>query len=660
MKITHISVTNYRSLKHLDIETDDYTALIGANGSGKSCILYALDWFFNGYSLSSSDISGYSDNIADEERSEKDNTVEVTVTFGVLTDRDRERLKQYGRGTTASFRRTWTLGESKDKVVGNAMQGPGFVEVRGMNRVGEFRPAYAALREQFSDLPNLGSAPAKEAISAALAHWESDNDNAQYLVTISDDDANHMFGINGHNVIKDCVRLILIPAAADIANQVGSSGKGSALNELIGSLMSKASAAARTAWLLEHSDKIDELNKLIREGVETSTGMQAGRINTRLAGLVPNASITFTPTVAEWAPRNDASVSTDVTIDGLTNDVSRQGHGVQRAVMIAMFQSLVPDVAYTTESHEQGEDETPEQATQRLQDELANLPMLIVCIEEPEIYQHPIRARSFARILAELANQSSAQVILATHSPYFVRPTQFSSLRRFRLDAGESKVTFTDVAKVAMAATCSEAQVAKIVEKRLPSAFSEGFFCDTVAIVEGDTDKVVLEALAEKLDIPLDTKGISVLDMSGKEGLRIPYAMFVELKIPAYVIADGDSLGAARKYPSDATKQVNAHASHQQATEKMLTWLSTSTALHGAIPYAFGDPTVVTKHHTMWEDDIEEELGKWPSFVAVLRANGSEQRSKDLLAYRTAVLEANVADLPTCLRTCVEAIASFK
>jgi putative ATP-dependent endonuclease of OLD family len=173
-------------------------------------------------------------------------------------------------------------------------------------------------------------------------------------------------------------------------------------------------------------------------------------------------------------------------------------------------------------------------------------------------------------------------------------------------------------------------------------------------------DKAVLEALAEKLDIPLDTKGISVLDMSGKEGLRIPYAMFVELGIAAYVVADGDSLGAARKHPSDATKQAAAHASHKQATDKIVTWLPTSTALHGTLPYAFGSPTIVTGGYTVWEDDIEEELSKWPSFIAALATNGSTPRSKDLLAYRTAVLDADVADLPAGLKACVEAIASFE
>ena len=48
MRIAEVTVRNFRSLKDVTIKVDDYGVLIGANGSGKSSVLYALDWFFNG------------------------------------------------------------------------------------------------------------------------------------------------------------------------------------------------------------------------------------------------------------------------------------------------------------------------------------------------------------------------------------------------------------------------------------------------------------------------------------------------------------------------------------------------------------------------------------------------------------------------------------
>jgi ABC-type multidrug transport system ATPase subunit len=41
MKITHIAIKNYRSLKDISLPVDDYTALVGANGAGKSTLLAA-------------------------------------------------------------------------------------------------------------------------------------------------------------------------------------------------------------------------------------------------------------------------------------------------------------------------------------------------------------------------------------------------------------------------------------------------------------------------------------------------------------------------------------------------------------------------------------------------------------------------------------------
>ncbi|EAR25270.1 predicted ATP-dependent endonuclease, OLD family protein [marine actinobacterium PHSC20C1] len=665
MKVSHIVVENYRSLRRVELSVTDYTALVGANGSGKSSVLYALQWFYEGGALEGEDICGYHRPADGEVLDESSDaiaarTVSVTVTFSDLTSQDRSRLREYGRGDTAVFRKSWVLGDAKPKVVGNAKQGPGFAELRTMKLVGDFRPAYASLRHSQEGLPDLGGSPSRDQVSDALVAWEADPANGASLVDIADNDANHMFGIDGPNIILRCSRLVLIPAAAEISNQVGSSGKGSALGDLIGAFMSNAGATARAKWQSTYADELAELNSSVKRSVEASTGLQASRINSKLVELVPNAAVSFVPAVPDWTPKGEASVTTDVTIDGTTNDVSKQGHGIQRAIMIAMFQSLLPDAALLAGSHNAHADETVDEAQARLQEELANLPTLVVCIEEPEIYQHPVRARAFARVLAALASQQGGQVLLATHSPYFVRPDQFSSVRRFRLVSGVSKVRRTSLAGVAALSGDEEVKVQKILEKRLPTSFSEGFFADAVVLVEGETDKAVLEAIAEVLGQPLDSIGVCVLEVSAKDSLKIPYSLFSALEIPTYVIADGDALGAARTYPDKQNEAANAHASHRASTERITAWLPAATALQGESPHSFGSPTTIAEKFTIWNDDIEEELAAWPSFVAALLDNGGKLRKKDLLAYRTAVFEADIGDLPSTLRTTIDAICAFR
>ncbi len=666
MQIQRIKVENFRSLESIEILVDDYSVLVGPNGAGKSSILYALSWFFSGDMLEPTDVHVFSSasddsdsglasgDVADSETP----TVTVTVTFDSLTDVDRGRLAEYGRGETATFSRIWTPGDAKSKTIGNALAGPGFSAIRQMTRVGEFRPAYAKLREGYSALPDLGSTPTRPDVMQALASWESEPANAVHLEPVPGGDASHMFGFNGAHVLRECVRLVLIPAAADIVGDVGSISKGSTLNELIGSLMADAGASARAAWLVEHQEKLDDLNRSVGRSVASATAVQTRRINSRLASLVPNTEVEFTPSVPDWVPKGDPTVTTSVAVNGVSNDIARQGHGVQRAVMIAMFEALAPDEELARAAHAVVEGETEAEADARLAAELEKLPHLVVAIEEPEIYQHPVRARAFARVLSEISQQANVQVLLASHSPYFVRPQQFGSVRRFWLKNNKTEVTHTSIADVAAKAGCAEAQVEKIVAKRLPNTFAEGFFSDVVVLVEGDTDKVVLETVAEMMGTPLDVAGISVLDMSGKEGIAVPLEILNALGIAAYVVADGDGLGYTRK---PASRQAQAKASHQQSTETLCARLpmSSTTVRRGALPYSFGDPSLVTDDFTIWIDDVEEELAAWPSFVTELTSAGGELRSKDLLAYRTALLDAEIAELPQNLRACVEALLAF-
>jgi putative ATP-dependent endonuclease of the OLD family len=177
----------------------------------------------------------------------------------------------------------------------------------------------------------------------------------------------------------------------------------------------------------------------------------------------------------------------------------------------------------------------------------------------------------------------------------------------------------------------------------------------------GDTDRVVYEVIADRAGRALDSAGIAVLAMGGKENMHIPFVILRKLGIPAYLVADCDALGAARKHSGDQTKEADADASHKKATEIVLEWLpSPSTAYVGALPYGYGDASVVASHYALWNDDLESELEKWPSFVAALTGNGGSLRKKDVAAYRAAAMEASIDDMPEIFGHLVAAIHDFK
>jgi putative ATP-dependent endonuclease of OLD family len=645
VKIENVRIRNFRSIAELDLVVNDYTALVGANGAGKSSVLYALRWFYEGGALMPEDCHapGALDPTATE------GTVEVSVTFSDLTAADRARLESYGRGQTATFKRYWTVGEPKDKVIGNALQGPGFSEIRLMKKVGEFRPAYGALRAAVSGLPELEKSFSKDDVLHAFAAWESDVANVEQLEVIADEDASHMFGIGGTHVINQCSRFILVPAATDISSEVAGMRKGTALGQLIGAVMDNAATVARETWLRKHEDVLDELTASIRAGIHASTATQTTRVNSRLAALVPTASIDFKPEVPEWSPNPTASVVTTVSIDGYASDVARQGHGVQRAVLIAMLQALIPDEQLVRS--QMGADASQADVEALVE----GLPHIIVALEEPEIYQHPARARSFARVLTELSERVGVQVMVATHSPYFVLPRHYSSLKRFALDRGVTQIKQASFESVVKQMPNKSESVRKYLDKYVPSSFSEGFFADAVVLVEGETDKIILESVAELLGTPLDAAGVIVINCESKTGLKVPAAIFGELDVPVYVIFDGDANGHLRK------GKPGAEASHEEATNLLLQWLPQTHALHGTVPTKFTDPTAVCVDWAAWEDDLEAELEQWPSFVAHVRTTHADVRAvgKNLSRYRNAVLSADPADLPAQLKVAIEAICSL-
>ncbi len=96
MRIVRAHIINFRCLQELKLEFDDVTVLVGANSTGKSTVLYALRWFFDGGGLDTDDISGH----------QTDQTISVGVTFADFVNADREALGSYVVGDEATFWRT--------------------------------------------------------------------------------------------------------------------------------------------------------------------------------------------------------------------------------------------------------------------------------------------------------------------------------------------------------------------------------------------------------------------------------------------------------------------------------------------------------------------------------------------------------------------------
>ena len=90
MKLTHISITNYKGLHETECKLSDFVCAVGENNAGKSSLLQALILFVNGTKLSKAEFY------------DPDVEILITVTMTGVTNEVMARL-------TMSTARSWSL-----------------------------------------------------------------------------------------------------------------------------------------------------------------------------------------------------------------------------------------------------------------------------------------------------------------------------------------------------------------------------------------------------------------------------------------------------------------------------------------------------------------------------------------------------------------------
>lgn len=129
----------------------------------------------------------------------------------------------------------------------------------------------------------------------------------------------------------------------------------------------------------------------------------------------------------------------------------------------------------------------------------------ILAIDEPEIHLHPTSQRTAADLLSGDGNQK----IIVTHSPYI--------LHRFE----PSEVIAVD--RHGKCRQIGEAKLSKIQKVRAhwwSPRLLEALTARFVVLVEGDADRVIVDAVAKKLGIDLDRLGAVVVELDGADKFK--------------------------------------------------------------------------------------------------------------------------------------------
>jgi hypothetical protein len=348
-----------------------------------------------------------------------------------------------------------------------------------------------------------------------------------------------------------------------------------------------------------------EMAEIMRDEGGVALSRLSDEVTSQLAQLVPGGEVQL---AAKPPSVKVPSLSVDLRVldDGLDTVVGRQGHGFQRALLIAVVQQLATANA-ASQANEDKDDETQPTVTP---------PALMLALEEPELYQHPLQARHFAATLTALAGQGGApvQVCYATHSEHFVDPAQYARLRRFQRLPGrewpESSVTEATVDRVVerLKGVFDPDQIPLRVQMTLRRQVAEAVFAKAVILVEGDSDVGLLHGLGDRTG-GLDALGIAVVKGHNKRQLLIPWAILTELRVPTYAIFDGDA-GLRERMTRNGKETADIDAAEQAARKENRLVLRTLGVAEDETP-----PTQVQAAFAVFADRLETELQSWPGFM---------------------------------------------
>lgn len=608
MKIQSVRIKNFRTLKDVTIPFDSVTTFIGPNGAGKSTVLRALDWYFNGKSGSLTE--------KDCSFGATDEDIEVQVTFADLTAKDREALGKYApEGVTTFTAWKQRSPDGSDALSANAKGFPDFNAIKAAAGAAAKKDLYADLRRSRSDL-NLPEAKTGIAVEQAMTTWEASN--TDQLIDAPEALQTNFFGFNSGGKMSGLFDFVLV--TADLrASEESSDGKSSIIGRILERSVDRTAADEAIAEIVEESRAKQQ--RVYEEKFQAQLEAMTTQLNNIVASYTPGRAVTVSPAEVELkAPRTTFELA---VLDGTTETaVERQGHGFQRTLLISALQLLAQSGAASAEG------------------------VICLAIEEPELYQHPIQAQAFAKMLRSLAEDVAKriQVTYATHSPYFLEARHFDQVRRLTRSSEETPVvtvhfaTVDDV-KAKLDETIDADQVARQLDGIVTNRLSVALFAARVMLVEGDTEAAVFYGIGDRDAVGrLESQGLSIVSVGGKGGIPLAHAILTCIGIPTYVLFDGDSGFEMRANAVGKNKTVIEGERTKFSTEnrRLLKYLGDTEV--DFPPEQVGDRVATLSDHL--EAYLESNWTEWVASCAAIEAAAGLQLAKNQYAYRTATLEA--------------------
>lgn len=537
MKLTSLSIANYRALREVTIPLSRFGCLIGENNSGKSSFLQALSLFFSGSKLGPS-------HFFDESK-----PIRIAVTLEDITIADLARLADEHRTRVAGIVKNGRLvlvrmydTTGKSSLLYNTLTPNdarfSIENIATLVKGGRPGPAFVTkVVQTFQELNGIVDATmnqdaVKQKIQELADSLPDDQKTAadQALPTGIDKSIEPM--------LPDP---IYIPAVKDLADDIKTSEStpfGKILAILLQAVESKLPDAQRLFEEINGKlnrvqqpdgtvmdERLDEV-KLIESTVEKYVRESFADVALRITIPPPELKTIF----------SSARIFANDGVDGL---IESKGDGLRRAIVFSILRSYVELKAKLAPVATPAEG--PAHAAEPAQPQVEPNPAsYLLLFEEPELFLHPKAQHILFDALRVFAKEH--HVLVTTHSPMFFGPgatETFVKLRKVTVAATAPR-PFTQVQPVDLSDMTAKDQFQIICFENNNAAF----FADTVVLVEGDSDYLLMPHIARTLDPAWDVTQVPVLfaRITGKGNIRRYREFFTRFGVRVPVIADLDLL----------------------------------------------------------------------------------------------------------------------
>jgi putative ATP-dependent endonuclease of OLD family len=603
MRLTNVRIKNFRPCRDIELQLGNLHALVGANNTGKSSVLRALDFLFNPTVKVLNEESFWN----------KDTRLEIRVeaVFSDLTATEKESLNPY-LNSDAIFHmaRSAVLTAKGGELDSDSNQADDKITISQQYKktvpsvewLEESKITGAKIKEWWEDKDNLvingvSFAQLLGAKAPTVGDWKVKA--GEFLNTHADKipmtDA-WIDNPKGYaNVLKGTLPFfVLVPAVRDVIEE-SKGTKSSPFGKLVFAIVDTLTQ--------EKKDKIEGFlsqlsNQLNRAGGEERVPLIAdteAQLNKLLGDFFVGCDLEIqfdTPTLEVLLSAPKLYVD-----DGFKNAVENKGHGLQRAVIFTILRRYAEHMTSSSEGKKRN---------------------LILAVEEPELYMHPQAQRTIRRVFRNIA-KGGDQVFFSTHSSLLVDVAYFDEI--IRLESCPEQIDHKRTMS-SRAWQLSMAQMIDDIETRLPARKgqitaesmrdlysnvynprrNEGFFASKIILVEGLTEEYSLPIYADAVPTcAFDLHNVSVVECGGKGSMDRLFRIFNELHIPCYMIFDYDK-GNADKNIIEKSKELLALSGENREEPK--------TVLIADRVACFP---------TKWETDLKNEIGDGDELTAEAR-----------------------------------------